>query len=53
MLTQGWILAAYTQLLYHVVFCVKDGKPSLPDEDLREATIVPAFGLCLHLRAHG
>ena len=42
-------MAAHTQLLYHVVFSVKDRKPLLQDDDFRKATWAYMAGVCLKL----
>ena len=42
-------MAAQTQLLYHVVFSVKDRKPLLQDDSFREATWAYMAGVCRKL----
>ena len=42
-------MAAHTQLLYYVVFSVKDRKPLLQDDDFREATWAYMAGVCKNL----
>lgn len=42
-------MAAHTQLLFHVVFSVKDRKPLLQDDDFREATWAYMAGVCKNL----
>ena len=42
-------MAAHTQLLYYVVFSVKDRRALLQDDDLREATWAYMAGVCKKL----
>ena len=42
-------MAAQTQLLYHVVFSVKDRRPLLQDDSFREATWAYMAGVCRKL----
>lgn len=42
-------MAAQTQLLYHIVFRVKDRKPLLRDDSFREATWAYMAGVCKKL----
>ena len=42
-------MAAHTELLYHIVFSVKDRRPLLQDEELRKATWAYMAGVCRNL----